>query len=74
MLKCKSCGKEIESSIEFDTVNFDVYCPDCGKEQVGIEIQELYPKRTELKMEDVKKLWQSGEGMFKNPIKRAEDD
>ena len=75
MLKCKSCGKEVESSIEFDDTNFDIYCPECGKKQVNIEIQELYPKpkRTELDIEEVRKLWWSGEGMIKNPIKEDKE-
>ncbi len=34
MLKCKNCGKEVESSIEFDIDNFDIYCPDCGRKQI----------------------------------------
>lgn len=44
MLKCKSCGKQVESSIEFDTTNFDVYCPDCGMKQARLEILKLHPK------------------------------
>ena len=48
-MKCKSCGKEITSPIEFDMNNFDVYCPDCGKKQVNLKILELYPNKKKLK-------------------------
>jgi len=71
MLICKDCGKKIESSIEFDIDNFDVYCPDCGKRHTEIELDKIYPKRTEINFEDAVKLWQSAEAMIQNPIKKA---
>jgi len=49
MLKCSDCGKEIESSIEFDEANFIVYCPECGKKHTEIELNKIYPSRSELR-------------------------
>lgn len=44
---------------------------------LSIENRELLkkfePKHTELDNEDVRKLWQSGEAMMREPIKRPED-
>lgn len=56
-MKCKSCNKEINSPIEFDMNNFEVYCPDCGKKLVGLKILELYPnkKRDKKKNETLQK-------------------
>ena len=45
MLKCKSCGKEIISTIEFDENNFDVYCPECGMKMAKKELIKIYGKK-----------------------------
>jgi len=44
MLKCKSCGKEIISTIEFEESNFDIYCPECGMKMAKEQLIEIYGK------------------------------
>lgn len=45
MIKCMICGKELNCPIEFEEGNFDVYCPDCVKKQIDLEIMKLYPSK-----------------------------
>ena len=42
-MKCKLCGKEVDTPIEFDDDEFDIYCPDCGMKQVKAELLKIYP-------------------------------
>ena len=52
--------------------------PEWGKEVHSLRRDEFrrnagLPKYTELNADDVRKLWQSGEGKMKNPVKRQDD-